>query len=271
MTKKPHPRDVKDRADALAAVATATAFTVFYRQGPASKHVERVASFADAVAVYRQLLAGAQFGRKPMIYAHPTEHEQVLIPADLIETQQEPTMTKLSDDLAARLAGKAAPAPVAAKAAKAKAPAKAAAKKADARTPVEKALAGEMPPEPTPTKVARQPAAKPAKAAKAEAPAKPAASPKPAQEVKPLPKASAKVQAILDAAAKGVMPATPDFSKTTHAGHRKHLANVVALAKAGDVAGLEAYFINPRGSSSILLARYRLGCVLALKAKGKGR
>ena len=73
-----------------------------------------------------------------------------------------------------------------------------------------------------------------------------------------------KRQAILDQAQSGVLPQAPDFSKPTHARFRAKLAQIVALAEAGDIAALQAFEINPVSSSPKAIARYRDLCVIAL-------
>jgi hypothetical protein len=70
-----------------------------------------------------------------------------------------------------------------------------------------------------------------------------------------------------EAAAKGKLPKAPDFSADTHKPYRAKLAALVELAKAGDIAGLEAVAINPTSSSPKALARYRDLCVLAIQTK----
>ena len=79
--------------------------------------------------------------------------------------------------------------------------------------------------------------------------------------------ASGKRQAILDQAQTGALPSAPDFSKPTHARFRAKLAQIVALAEAGDVAALLAFEINPVSSSPKAMARYRDLCVIAITAR----
>jgi hypothetical protein len=79
-------------------------------------------------------------------------------------------------------------------------------------------------------------------------------------------KLGARAQIEADAMA-GKMPTTPDFSAATHARFRPKLAELVALAKARDVAGLKKFPINPISSSPKAMARYRDLCVMALSAK----
>jgi len=97
-------------------------------------------------------------------------------------------------------------------------------------------------------------AEKPAKAPKAEKPAK-------------ADKAIGKRAAILAAAEAGTLPPVPDFSAETHKRFRAKLAQVVALAEAGDIKGLEAFEINPVSSSPKAIDKYRNLAVIALKAR----
>ena len=76
-----------------------------------------------------------------------------------------------------------------------------------------------------------------------------------------------KRQAILDQAQTGALPPAPDFSKPTHARFRAKLAQIVALAESGDIAGLQAFEINPVSSSPKAMARYRDLCVIAITAR----
>ena len=69
-----------------------------------------------------------------------------------------------------------------------------------------------------------------------------------------------KRQAILDQAQTGALPQAPDFSKPTQ---------IVALAEAGDIAGLQAFEINPVSSSPKAMARYRDLCVIAITARAQ--
>lgn len=101
-------------------------------------------------------------------------------------------------------------------------------------------------------------------------------NPDPAGETIPAPVDEPKVapatvvgkrQAILDQAKTGAIPDAPDFSKPTHARFRAKLAQIVALAEAGDIAGLQAFEINPVSSSPKAMARYRDLCVIAITAR----
>jgi hypothetical protein len=78
-----------------------------------------------------------------------------------------------------------------------------------------------------------------------------------------------KRQAILDQAQTGALPTAPDFSKPTHARFRAKLAQIVALAEAGDIAGLQAFEINPVSSSPKAMVRYRDLCVIAIAARAQ--
>ena len=78
-----------------------------------------------------------------------------------------------------------------------------------------------------------------------------------------------KRQAILDQAQTGALPLAPDFSKPTHARFRAKLAQIVALAEAGDIAALQAFEINPVSSSPKAMARFRDLCVIAISARAQ--
>ena len=72
-----------------------------------------------------------------------------------------------------------------------------------------------------------------------------------------------KRQAILDQAQTGALPQAPNFSKPTHARFRAKLAQIVALAEAGDIAALQTFEINPVSSIPKPMARHRDICVIA--------
>ena len=78
-----------------------------------------------------------------------------------------------------------------------------------------------------------------------------------------------KRQAILDQAQSGALPQAPDFSKPTHARFRAKLAQIEALAEAGDIVGLQAFEIKPVSSSPKAMARYRDLCVIAITARAQ--
>jgi hypothetical protein len=65
----------------------------------------------------------------------------------------------------------------------------------------------------------------------------------------------------------GKLPEPPDFSAETHKRFRNKLANVIELAKAGDLNGLRAFEINPVSSSPKAIKRYRDLCIMALEAQ----
>jgi len=73
--------------------------------------------------------------------------------------------------------------------------------------------------------------------------------------------------ALYRAAAAGQMPTPPDFSKPSYAPDRKRLAELVALAEAGDIAALRAHAIKVYFSASLELDRYRHRAILALEAR----
>ena len=78
-----------------------------------------------------------------------------------------------------------------------------------------------------------------------------------------------KRQAIRDQAQSGALPQAPDFSKPTHARFRAKLAQIVALAEAGDIAALQGFEINPVSSSPKAMARYRDLCMIAITARAE--
>ena len=71
---------------------------------------------------------------------------------------------------------------------------------------------------------------------------------------------------LREAAERGELPPVPDFSADLHKRNRGRLAQLVAMAEAGDVAGLEAFPIKPNCTSPKAMDRYRNLCVIALKA-----
>lgn len=87
--------------------------------------------------------------------------------------------------------------------------------------------------------------------------------PQPADKQRPLGKRAA----IEAAAREGKLPDPPDFSAETHKRFRNKLANVVELAKAGDLKGLRAFEINPVSSSPKAIKRYRDLCIVAVEAQ----
>jgi hypothetical protein len=96
------------------------------------------------------------------------------------------------------------------------------------------------------------------------------AIPEPVDEPKPpLTSGIGKRQAVVDLAQSGTLPTVPDFSKPTHARFLEKLAQIVALAEAGDIAGLQAFEINPVSSSPKAMARYRDLCVIAITARAQ--
>jgi hypothetical protein len=72
---------------------------------------------------------------------------------------------------------------------------------------------------------------------------------------------------IETAAREGKLPATPDFSAATHERYRPKLAEVVKLAKAGDLKGLKAFKIKTYSTSPKAIARYRDLAILAVSAR----
>lgn len=115
-----------------------------------------------------------------------------------------------------------------------------------------------------------------AKIAKVKTPRKSSTGKSPPAKVKPAKAApnahrtpSASMAAIVEAAKAGKLPTPPDFSAPSRERYRAKLAEVVKLAKAGDVKALRAVEINPSCSGPAAIARYRDLCVVALTAKGR--
>ena len=107
------------------------------------------------------------------------------------------------------------------------------------------------------------------KKAKAKKPAakKAAANGNGKAEARRHPTGMGKRAAIEAAAREGKLPTVPDFSADTHKRFRPLLAEVVALAKAGEIAKLRKVEIKPISSSPKAIQRYRDLCVIALSAK----
>jgi hypothetical protein len=78
-------------------------------------------------------------------------------------------------------------------------------------------------------------------------------------------------RAAEEAASRGELPPAPDLSAPTHAPYRKKLEKLLALAQAGDAAGLRAVAINPTSTSPKALARWRDLAVRAIETRGAGR
>jgi hypothetical protein len=123
---------------------------------------------------------------------------------------------------------------------------------------IEPATTADKTPAPAPA------ASKPAKAPKAPAETKPAAAPK---EGSPRALWLAREQA----AERGEIPSAPDFSAATHDPYRARLNKIIAMAEAGDLAGLKEIRINPINSSLIPLDRYRNLCVKALELQAASK
>lgn len=69
----------------------------------------------------------------------------------------------------------------------------------------------------------------------------------------------------------GALPPEPDFSAPTHAGYRNRLAAIVAMVKAGDIAGLKADDTEAKSSSRNAIVRYRDLAIAALQAQGHAK
>lgn len=86
---------------------------------------------------------------------------------------------------------------------------------------------------------------------------KPAAKQVAGQVAEQLAKTKKPAKAPAPAPRTGRLPKAPDFSAATHARYRKKLAEVVALAKAGNLKALKALVIPTYSSSPRAMARYR--------------
>lgn len=74
---------------------------------------------------------------------------------------------------------------------------------------------------------------------------------------------------VLAAAQAGVLPTPPSPHAPSNAKYAPDVAALVDLAKAGDVAGLRAFPINPVSSFRKAMDRYRQLAITALEAKAK--
>jgi hypothetical protein len=74
-------------------------------------------------------------------------------------------------------------------------------------------------------------------------------------------------KAAREAAAKGKLPAAPDFSANTHRSYRPALAAVVELVSKRDLAGLQAHKVHGTCSSPQAIKKFREIAILALKSK----
>jgi hypothetical protein len=78
---------------------------------------------------------------------------------------------------------------------------------------------------------------------------------------------TAKFAALEEAAARGELPPEPDFSVETHKRFRPKLAQVVEMAKKGDLKGLKAFSIPAISTSPKAIMRYRDFAILAIRAR----
>lgn len=240
---KQHPADVADRA----VVEAAKEFTAFLRLSPKQKVVERANSLAAAVEK-ADLIRSAHPGREVLVYAVSETGTTHLVPKDMQDATRPPETSAQETQPEPETDAGAIPAFL----------------KRDYP-----AAAAEGPEQP---KDAPAENSKPArtKGKKAAAAKKPAAKKAPQEKAKsaPAPAApSGKRAAAEEAARRGEMPAEPDFSAPTHARFRKKLAEVIEIAKAGNVEGLRAYQVNPISSSPKAIARYRDLVVIAIEAQ----
>lgn len=106
-----------------------------------------------------------------------------------------------------------------------------------------------------------------ARTARQKAEKKPATAPAKKPETPATDARRGKRAAIEAEARSGKLPSPPDFSADTHKSYRKRLAEVVAMAEAGDLSGLKAFEIKTYSSSPKAIAKYRDLAVTALEAK----
>lgn len=285
MTKQPHPADLADRQK----VATATHFNVHLRRNPGDVVNTEAATLIDAVKIADEMGTMAN-GKKPMIYAVTPDRQSVFVPADMIDEARKDIAeigaglsgTEIAK-LAAMITGggfKRSKSKTVAEARFIKIATEAGfANAADivrgpfdfAEHVIREKLAGkaltidevkgarnsdDMSLSEIADKIDET---NPTAGRTVQTDDGPVIA-----KVKP---ASGKRAAILEAAQRGELPAAPDFSAPTHARFRKKLAEIVALAEAGDVPGLKAITINPVSSSPKAMDKYRNLAVIALESR----
>lgn len=242
MTKTIHPAD----AAQLALIPQARQFiaSLFLGQGKYDKRAAE--TLAEARARAAEISAGHKWpnGRKAMIYAVLADGREVLVPDAYEPAAAAPITRPETEDDTMKTTHTSNGFTIA---------------QLNAANGVKK-------------KAAKPAASKPAKvtSAKEKASTKKAKATSAAAKKTLAPKKAPKLgkRAALEADARaGKLPAPPDFTAATHERFRPKLAEVVKLAKAGDLKGLKAIEIKPVSTSPKAIARYRDLCVLALEAK----
>lgn len=78
-----------------------------------------------------------------------------------------------------------------------------------------------------------------------------------------------KLEAMMEAARKGILPDLPDFSADTHKSYRPKLEKVQKMVEAGDLEGLKAHRaeMEAKSTSRIAICRYREAAITALEAR----
>lgn len=114
-------------------------------------------------------------------------------------------------------------------------------------------------------KLAAEAAAKPTPAPKPERPK--AASPVLGKPLKPADYHRYDWHAAEAKAAKGIVPAAPDFSANTHRYKRPIMEAVAKAARAHDLKALEAIKVKGTSTSPRAIKRYQALCIKALKVK----
>jgi len=274
--KKIHPADAADRA----AIATATSFiaTIFIGTGMFAKKEAATLEAARGEETALNAKFGNQTGRRALVYAILPSGAQVVVPKDYAATainpsqpttEQEPAMPTKSFPKrfnAQRFARSQLKNPKAEEGREFTT-----SKNAKGEWVVSigvdqlaNTAAGKANRE---TWNAIETIKRAAQKGKTPAQAKPEKSAKTAKAPKADKPAPGKRAAIEEAAKAGKLPPEPDFSAPTHARYRGKLAEVIKLAKAGDVKGLKAFQINPISTSPKAIDRYRNLAVIAIEAR----
>ena len=236
-SKKIHPADQADRD----AIAQAVSFNVHLRRSPTSKVNESAATLADAVRAYDALVS-ADENRRPIIYAIMKSGATVPVPKDMISAGRAPMFDQSAPppvDIVQTVQGGTIMNALG----------------ADLPAPAfeipDHLLRGYDSPEAAAAPVVVIVQAR--RAGKSEA----------------IRKAGGKRAEVAAAAEAGVIPPAPDFSADTHKRFRKRLAELVAMAEAGDLAGLKADTTEPKSSSRVALCRWRDLAIKAIEAQPK--
>lgn len=80
---------------------------------------------------------------------------------------------------------------------------------------------------------------------------------------------TAKYEALFALAEAGELPPAPDLSAPTHKSFAKRGAKIIAMADAGDIAGLQADTMEPKSSTRAMICRFRDLAIVALAARAR--